>query len=117
MKVLPIEVEVPGASPEDVSANAKSEATRVWDLYQAGTLRKMHFRRDRPREVIVLESTDEADAETILQSLPFAQRGLSIFLVIPLRPYPGFVRLFPTTWGLQPGGEQPAASDPAPIAH
>ncbi len=117
MKVLATEVEIPGASQEDVSANAKSEAGRVWDLHRAGTVREVGFRRDRAQAGITLESTDSAGAETILKSLAFVQRGLSTFLVIILRPYAGSGRLFPTTWGLRPSGEQPAESDPAATPH
>lgn len=70
------------------------EAKRVWDLQQAGVVREIYFRADRSDAVLVLECRDEAEARIALASLPLAKEGVIRFELVPLRPYPGFARLF-----------------------
>jgi muconolactone delta-isomerase len=95
MKILALENDLPGVNPDQFTpALKKSEAARVWELYQAGVLREIYFRQDRSAAVLVLECEDSGVARQILDSLPLAQAGLIDFEVIPLAPYPGFVRLF-----------------------
>jgi hypothetical protein len=96
MKILALEKEVPGAIPEGFQAHAKAEALRVWQLYQAGILREFYFRADRNEAVLVLECSDVAEAQTVLETLPLVEQGLIRFELIPLAPYPGFARLFET---------------------
>ena len=94
MKILALEVESEGIKPEQYTPHLKSEARRVWELYQNGTIRELYFRADRSEAVLILECTDVREARQVLESLPLVQAGLITFDVIPLIPYPGFARLF-----------------------
>jgi hypothetical protein len=94
MKILAIEKEVPGLTAEDFKPHSQVEAAKVWELYQAGVLRELYFRQDRSEAVLMLECADVAEAHDILQTLPLVKEGLITFDVIPLKPYPGFARLF-----------------------
>lgn len=94
MKILAIEREVPGVAAASFAAHARDEAERVWHLVQAGVIRETYFRQDETAAVLVLECTDTAEAESILQTLPLVQAGLITFEIIPLVAYPGFARLF-----------------------
>ena len=96
MKILALEKELPDVTDKGFQADTKSEALRVWELYQTGTLREIYFRDDRNEAVLMLECSDTAEAQDILGSLPLVKAGLITFEVIPLVPYPGFARLFET---------------------
>jgi muconolactone delta-isomerase len=94
MKILAIEKEVPGLTAEDFKPHLKTEAARVWELYQAGVLRELYFRQDRHEAVLILECADVDEANEALNTLPLVKEGLITFDIIPLGPYPGFARLF-----------------------
>jgi hypothetical protein len=94
MKILALEKETPGATAEDFRSHVKAEAARAWELYQAGVIRELYFRQDRPEAVLVLECADVQEADRMLGTLPLVKAGLITFEVIPLVPYPGFSRLF-----------------------
>lgn len=94
MKILALEHEMPGVKGEQFQPYLQAEATRVWELYQAGVLRELYFRGDRPEAVLVLECADVDEAQQVLDTLPLVQEGLIVFEIIPLVPYPGFSRLF-----------------------
>ncbi len=94
MKILAIERELPSATKEAFEAHGQDEAKRVWELYSAGLLREMYFRADRDEAVLILECEDVKKAGEILETLPFVQKKLITFDLAPLRPYPGFERLF-----------------------
>lgn len=57
-------------------------------------MREIYFRDDQPTAVLVLECAAVAEAIDVLKTLPLVEAGLITFDVIPLRPYPGFARLF-----------------------
>ena len=94
MKILALEKELPGASGEDFEPHLKKEAAKVWELYQAGVIREIHFRADRPEAVLILECDGPDQAGQVLAGLPLVKAGLIEFELIPLRPYPGLARLF-----------------------
>ncbi|MBN1963734.1 MAG: superoxide dismutase [Anaerolineae bacterium] len=94
MQLLALEHDMPGATAEAFAPLAEAEAARAWELYQAGIIRALYFRVDRPAAVLLLECEDVDGARAILQTLPFVQAGLITFEIIPLVPYPGFARLF-----------------------
>lgn len=100
MKILALEKEISGFSGEAFQPHLKAEATRVWELYQAGILREMYFRQDRHEAVLVLECSDTEEASGVLNTLPLVQAGLITFELIPLIPYPGFARLFAEDFSL-----------------
>lgn len=94
MKILALEQEISGATPEQFAPHLKAEAARVWELYKSGYVREVYFRQDRKDAVLVLECADAEAAQTLLGTLPLVKAGLIRFEVIPLAPYPGFERLF-----------------------
>jgi hypothetical protein len=96
MKILAIEKQVSGVTAEQCKPHLKAEAARVWQLYQAGVFRELHFRADRSEAVLVLECADIDEARHALDTLPLVKERLIAFDLIPLRPYPGFARLFAT---------------------
>jgi muconolactone delta-isomerase len=100
MRLVAIERAVPGATPDRFTDGLLvSEARRVWRLTQEGTIREVYFRADADDAVLILECPDVGAAEAALASLPLVETGLIRFELIPLRPYPGFERLFSPTPG------------------
>ncbi len=94
MKILAIERELPGATPERIQAHLKAEAARVWELYQAEVIRELYFHRDHHTAVLMLEAASVEQARQLLDALPLVREQLISFDFIPLVPYPGFSRLF-----------------------
>ena len=94
MKILAIEREVPGVQEQAFGPHRVAEARRVWELQQSGVVREVYFRADREDAVLVLECTDTDEARRVLRTLPLVERGLIAFELLPLKPYPGFARLF-----------------------
>jgi hypothetical protein len=94
VKILAMEREVPGVGSEQFALHSRSEAAKVWELYQAGVIRELYFRQDRSEAVLVLECTDAEEARQALDQLPLVRENLITFDIIPLVPYPGLARLF-----------------------
>jgi hypothetical protein len=94
MKLLALERELSGATPEAFQPLLKPEAQRAWELYQAGVLRELYFNSESHTAVLVLECRDVAEARQVLAGLPLVENGLIEFEVIPLVAYTGFERLF-----------------------
>ena len=94
MKILAIEKDSGYTADDLYEPHLKAEATRVWELYHAGTIRELYFRADREEAILVLECADEREATQALNTLPLVKAGLIGFDVIPLVAYPGFERLF-----------------------
>ena len=94
MKILALEKPVPNATSEQCGPHLRSEALRVWELYQEGVIRETYFREDRSEAVLILECKDVGDAWAVLNTLPLVHQGLIAFELIPLAAYPGFGRLF-----------------------
>jgi hypothetical protein len=92
MKFLALEHDI--ASPALMEGHLRDEAARVWELTQSGVIREIFFRADRTSAVIVLECATIEEAQAALDSLPLVAHALIRFELIPLRPYPGFARLF-----------------------
>lgn len=72
----------------------RAEAECLWELHQSGVVRQMFFRTDRHEAVLLLEVAGPEAAEEALRELPLVSSGLIEFEIVPLRPYPGFARLF-----------------------
>ena len=94
MKLLALEHELPGATPEAFAPLLRDEARALWALVQAGTVRETWFRADQHTAVLVLECHSAEEAQSHLISLPLVKAGLITFEVIPLTSYDGFARLF-----------------------
>lgn len=97
MKILALEHELPGATPEVFHRHAQEEARKAWELHQAGLIRELYFRADQSTAVLVLECDSIGEAVYILAEMPFVREGLITFELIPLKAYPGFERLFKET--------------------
>ena len=94
MRILALEVEDPEATSEDFNKLLKEEALEVWRLYQEEVVREIYFRGDKSTAVLMLECEDIDEAKQKLSTLPLVASGLIDFELIPLKPYPGFERLF-----------------------
>jgi hypothetical protein len=94
MKILALEQELPHATSEAFKPHLKAEATRLWELYQAGVIRELYFSQDRHEAVLMLECEGIEESKSLLDTLPLVKAGLIAFDVIPLVPYSGFSRLF-----------------------
>ncbi len=94
MKVLALGHDIVAQDDPRFAELRPDEARRVWELYQADVLREVYFRADHPSGVLVFEVPDLPAAHAAIESLPLVAAGLIAFDVVPLRPYPGFARLF-----------------------
>ena len=94
MRILALEVEQPGATAGDFEPLLEKEARTAWDLVQKEFIREIYFRADKSCAVLMLERDDVGQAQSKLSELPLVAAGLIVFELIPLKPYPGFARLF-----------------------
>ena len=94
MKVLALGRDTAPADDPRFPEVRPAEARRAWELYQQDVIREIYFRADRPNGVLVLEVPDLAEARAVIDSLPLVAAGLIDFDLVPLKPYPGFARLF-----------------------
>jgi len=94
VKVLAIEKERPGINPEDFKPCLEEEALQIWNLQQRDFVREVYFREDQSSAVLILECDSIQQANEVLTELPLVKNRLIEFEVIPLKPYPGFARLF-----------------------
>ena len=94
MKIIALEKEINAARPIDFRKSAKAEAKALWQLYQSGLVREFYFRKEKKLAVLILEAKNTQIAKKALSKLPFVSKKLIEFELIPLKPYPGFERLF-----------------------
>ena len=95
MKLLALEKPLPGVGDSQFTeALLRAEAAKAWELHQAGLVRELYFRADRDETVLVLECAGIEEARKLLADLPLVKAGLIDFEIVPLKPYPGFARLF-----------------------
>lgn len=94
MRILAIEKELGKPLEGDTKELLAREARQAWELYQQGIFREIYFIQDRPIAVIIMEAHDADEAKKALASLPLVEGGYIDFDIIPLKPYPGFSRLF-----------------------
>jgi len=94
MKILAIENDHADASREDFQPYLHDEAFAVWILSQKNIIREIYFRADQSNAVLILECDSVDAAKIALSELPLVKHNLIEFQLIPLKPYPGFARLF-----------------------
>ena len=94
MKIIALEKETNTARPIDFRKSAKAEAKALWQLYLDGIVREFYFRKEKNLAVLILEVKNKQLAKKTLSKLPFVSKKLIEFELIPLKPYPGFERLF-----------------------
>ena len=93
MKILALEKEIPGNSPQDFQQYLRDEARHVWELQKAGVIREIYFARESHEAVIILECDSTEEAQQYLNALPLVQHDLITFRLLVLDPYTGFERL------------------------
>jgi len=94
MKIIALEVPVPGADPSKFGPHIKPEVLRAWELIQSGELREIYRRTDGKGHVLIFECASVAEAQVLVDSLPLVREKLIAFDLIPLGAYPGFGYLF-----------------------
>ena len=94
MKIIALEKEINTSRPIDFRKSAKAEAKALWQLYLEGIVREFYFRKEKNLAVLILEVKNKQIAKKALSKLPFVSKKLIEFELIPLKPYPGFERLF-----------------------
>ncbi|HMO11360.1 MAG TPA: muconolactone Delta-isomerase family protein [Actinotalea sp.] len=93
MEVLALEHD--GPSPQGATAELlRAEALRVYELEQAGVVRRTWFRAERPAAVLLLEVETLEDARAAVSGLPLVAAGVIDLELVPLAPYPGLARLW-----------------------
>lgn len=97
MRFLAIERELPGPSPKQMEPWLRAEAEAVWQLQQREVIREIWFAMPGRRAVLLLECADEADARSMLGTLPLVREACIAFDLLTLQPYDGFRRLFGPT--------------------
>jgi len=93
VRILALEREKSGASPDDFALYFVDEAKKVYQLYLEQVIREHYFRADAHSAVLVLECADLTEAGRKLSQLPLVSAGLIEFDLIPLVPYSGYSRL------------------------
>ena len=71
----------------------RAEATKVWELQQAGRIREIYYTA-AGEAVLILECRSAAEARRVLAGLPLVRAKLLEFSVDELRAYSGFAWLF-----------------------
>ena len=94
MIIIALEKELKNVKTLAFRKNAKAEAKALWRLYLGGIVREFHFRKEKNLAVLILEAKNKQVAKKELDKLPFVSKKLIEFELIPLKPYPGFARLF-----------------------
>jgi len=94
MRIIAIENVIGNPTKEDYAPHLEAETLRVLALQQEDILREIYFKADQLEAVLILECDGVDVARQVLDSLPLVQAGLIDFEIIPLRPYPGYMRLF-----------------------
>ncbi len=79
--------------PSDFGPYEADEASRVWELYTAGTLKEIYLMTDHIGAVILLECADRVEAERLMHSLPMFQAGLFDVTITSLGLWPEMTRM------------------------
>lgn len=94
MRLLCLDIPLPGATREAYAPHMLDEVRHAWRLYKGGIVRDIHFRLDRPGVAILAEADSVEAARRELDEFPLAKAGLIGWDVIPLGPFVGWESLF-----------------------
>lgn len=86
MQILAISKKLEGATPEKMGPHLADEVKHTLESYLDGKIRNFWFKRGDVGVVLMLESTDEDEARSIIKELPLVAAGLVDFDLIPLQP-------------------------------
>jgi hypothetical protein len=75
---------------DDFAAHLPAETRRVRELYARGVIQQIWQRADLAGAAFLVTARSLREARAAVDSLPLAQRRMSDFSIIPLRPYRGF---------------------------
>lgn len=96
MKLLCLDIPMPGVTPEKYQPHLLDETRHGWQLYKSGIVRDIYFRQDRPGVAILAECDSVEAARQYLSEFPLAKAGLIDWEIIPLGPFLGWQTLFAT---------------------
>lgn len=94
MKLLCLDIPLPGASVEKYQPHLMNEVRHGWHLYKTGVVRDIYFRKDRAGVAIIAECDSVEAARQALQEFPLAKVGLIDWEIIPIGPFLGWEMLF-----------------------
>ncbi|RFP12211.1 superoxide dismutase [Duganella sp. BJB488] len=94
MKLLCLDIPLPGATLDQYHPHLQAEARHGWQLYKNGIVRDIYFRQDRPGVAIIAEAESVEAAQKALAEFPLAKAGLIDWQVIPLGPFLNWEMLF-----------------------
>ncbi|WP_396331473.1 superoxide dismutase [Burkholderia anthina] len=94
MKLLCLDVPLPGASPAAYQPHLLDEVRYGWQLLKRGIVRDIYLRQDRPGVAIIAECESADSAREALRAFPLAKAGLIDWEIIPLGPFLGWEALF-----------------------
>ncbi|VWB52701.1 hypothetical protein BLA13014_02302 [Burkholderia aenigmatica] len=94
MKLLCLDVPLPGASLETYQPHLLDEVRHAWQLLKHGFVRDIYFRQDRPGVAIIAECDSSESAREALREFPLAKAGLIDWDIIPLGAFLGWETLF-----------------------
>lgn len=89
----------PDAPRERLGLLLRPEAEHVWRMTTSGVLRSIHFIKGPSGAVLLLEASDQKEADAHIDRLPMVQEGLLGAEVLPLEPFTGFSALFSPATG------------------
>ena len=94
MQFLVIAQIAKGISSDKVLPYVKPEAGKVWEYYQTGILRSIHYIADMSGTVMILEADSLDTVRLAVARFPMAEQDLLDFKILPLKPYTGLEALF-----------------------
>jgi len=94
MKLLCLDVPLPGASPDAYQPHLLDEVRYAWQLLKRGIVRDIYFRQDRPGVAIIAECESIESAREALCEFPLAKAGLIDWDITPLGAFLGWEALF-----------------------
>jgi hypothetical protein len=70
--------------PTHIDPLLGTEIETGWGLVKDDRIRELYWRKDEMGSVVILEANSQAEAEGIVNSLPYAKKGYISFKVIPV---------------------------------
>lgn len=77
---------------EQFTEKFSAEVSRARELYQEQFTRQIWHRADGSGACQIVEGPDEEYVRDKINSLPFAGAGMLDIMIVPLKPYAGFVQ-------------------------
>jgi muconolactone delta-isomerase len=79
---------------DTLTALAKPEAAKAWEMMASGVLRTIHLIKGPAGAVLLFEAADEREVEGHVGRLPLVQAGAVAVEIFPLVPFTGWALLF-----------------------